>query len=184
MINVHVIRPQQDWVHVLTFCFVVVFFSHMPPTSVKILQNWKLQSPQTRFIKRVCLSERSRSCFLSLRRLSPLSNWRVIKQMVVIRKKWRRSFFFFFLIVLFSASQRGKAYSTPWNWCLIILPFLMWDVVTWSYFFPSLSAETRGQQRRTAQAQVMFKTTASAEIARQIQQTPGTCLQKKHRHNA
>lgn len=113
MINVHVIRPQQDWVHVLTFCFVVVFFSHMPPTSVKILQNWKLQSPQTRFIKRVCPSERSRSCFLSLRRLSPLSNWRVIKQMVVISKKWRRSFFFLFLnCSVFCLSARQSLFNT------------------------------------------------------------------------
>lgn len=54
-------------------------------------------------------------------------------------------------LFVFSASQRGNAYLTPWNWCLINLPFLMWDVVTWSYFFPSLSAEKQGhktQERR------------------------------------
>lgn len=50
------------------------------------------------------------------------------------------------LNVLFSASQRGEAYSTPWNRCVINLPFVMWAGATWSYFFPSLSAETRAQK--------------------------------------
>lgn len=148
MINVHVIRPQQDWVHVLTFLFCCCFFfSHMPPTSVKTLQNWKLQSPQTRFIKRVCPSERSRSCFPSLRRLSPLSSWRIIKQMVVISKKWRS--FFFFNCSVFCLSARQSLFNTMElmsdnsavphvrrGHMVLLLPVV-------------LCGETRGQQRRT-----------------------------------
>lgn len=108
--------------------------------------------------------------------------------MVVISKKWRRSLFFS-QNVLFSASQRGKAYSTPWNWCLIILPFLMWDVVTWSYFFPSLSVET--VENNGSGTSDVCLTTASAEIriwtgrmynvrgiAHRIRQTTQVCLQK------
>lgn len=79
------------------------------------------------------------SICLSVSSVGPTApQWCVIKQVVVISKKWKS---FFFLCV--SASQRGEAYSTPWNWCLINLPFLMWDVVTWSYFFPSFSAEDK-----------------------------------------
>lgn len=73
-----------------------------------------------------------------------VSSGTFIKQVVVFSKKWKRFVFLF----QFSASQRGEAYSTPRNWCLINLPFLMWDVVTWSYFFPSPSAETRGNSYR------------------------------------
>lgn len=135
MINVHFIKPRRDWVHGALGCFIL----YMPPASVKILQNWKLQKSEN-WICTESSSIRNVPILLSVPVGPSALWWRVIKQVVVISKKWRR-----FLNVLFSASQRGEAYSTPWNWCLINLPFLMWDVVTWSYFFPSLSVETRGQ---------------------------------------
>lgn len=95
--------------------------------------------------------------------------WCIIKQVVVINKKWKR-----FLNVLFSASQRGEAYSTPWNWCLINLPFLMWDVVTWSYFFPSLSVETRGQNKGF-QSHISLKTQEVVNTVHVIRSSGFTC---------
>lgn len=135
MINVHVIKPWWDWEHGALDCFLL----HMPPASNEILQNWKFPKVWIRAFP----SEKSQSCLLRPPSARPL--WRrAIKPLLAVSAKWKRS-----LNVLFSASQRGEAYSTPWNWCLINLPFLMWDVVTWSYFFPSLSAERRTQASHT-----------------------------------
>lgn len=62
--------------------------------------------------------------------------------------KQKHLFFLFFVFVLVPASQRGEAYSTPRNWCLIKSSFLMWDVVTWFYFFVSPSVKTRRKKTK------------------------------------
>lgn len=80
-----------------------------------------------------------------------LSGWCITKQANVFfffLPKQKHLFFLFFVFVLVPASQRGEAYSTPRNWCLIKSSFLMWDVVTWFYFFVSPSVKTRRKKTK------------------------------------
>lgn len=75
-------------------------------------------------------------------------HYKTSKRLFFFLPKQKHLFFLFFVFVLVPASQRGEAYSTPRNWCLIKSSFLMWDVVTWFYFFVSPSVKTRRKKTK------------------------------------